>query len=180
MLFIGRPLSTIVRSLTYCQWSDWKKTNKNKTKLDDTAFEEALSSQKSPLWNQIRATDAKWASTPTFVVFTQHAEWKIMAPQVNQTGEVRLLLKLLNQKVDTECCVCSGEKTLTVQGLWVCKKTESLGEMHPQAPELLTFGYAYETVLAQSKQKKKKPEAVLCRWTLILVFTHLQVTSSCF
>lgn len=138
-----------------------------KKKLDDTAFEEALSSQKSPLWNQIRATDAKWARTPTFVVFTQHAGWKIIAPQVNQTGEVRLLSKLLNQKVDTECCVCSGEKTLTVQGLWVCKKTESLGEMHLQAPELLTFGYAYETVLAQSKQKKKKRLKQCCvdgRW----------------
>jgi len=78
---------------------------------------------------------------------------KIIA-QVNQTGEVRLLSKLLNQKVDTVCCVCSGEKTLTVQGLWVCKKTGSLVEMHLQAPELLTFRYAYKTVLNQSKQKR--------------------------
>lgn len=76
--------------------------------------------------------------------------------QVDQTGEVRLLSKLLNQKVDTVCCMCSRGKTLTVQGLWVCKKTESLVEMHPQALELLTFRYAYKTVLDQSKQKKKK------------------------
>lgn len=79
---------------------------------------------------------------------------KIIAPQVNQTGEVRLLSKLLIQKVDTECCVRSREKTLTVQGLWVCKKTESSLKMHLQAAELLTFRYAYKTVLNRSKQKK--------------------------
>lgn len=32
---------------------------------------------------------------------------KIITPQVNQTGEVRLLSKLLNQKVDIVCCMCS-------------------------------------------------------------------------
>lgn len=80
---------------------------------------------------------------------------KIITPQVNQTGEVRLLSKLLNQKVDTVRCMCSRGKTLTVQGLWVCKKTGSLVEMHLQALELLTFRYAYKTVLNQSKQKKK-------------------------
>ena len=81
---------------------------------------------------------------------------KIITPQVNQTGEVRLLSKLLNQKVDTVRCMCSRGKTLTVQGLWVCKKTGSLVEMHLQALELLTFRYAYKTVLNQSKQKKRK------------------------
>lgn len=81
---------------------------------------------------------------------------KIITPQVNQTGEVRLLSKLLNQKVDTVCCMCSRGKTLTVQGLWVCKKTGSLVEMHLQALELLTFRYAYTTVINQSKQKKKR------------------------
>ena len=106
---------------------------------------------------------------------------KIITPQVNQTGEVRLLSKLLNQKVDTVRCMCSRGKTLTVQGLWVCKKTGSLVEMHLQALELLTFRYAYKTVLNQSKQKKKKrAEAVRCRWTLTstLLFTHLQFMSS--
>lgn len=78
---------------------------------------------------------------------------KIITPQATQTGEVRLLSKLLNQKVDTVRCMCSRGKTLTVQGLWVCKKTGSLVEMHPQALELLTFRYAYKTVLNQSKQK---------------------------
>lgn len=101
--------------------------------------------------------------------------------QVNQTGEVRLLSKLLNQKVDTECCVYSREKTLTVQGLWVCKKTESSVKMHLQAAELLTFRYAYMTVLNQSKQKKERAGGVLCQWALIPpVFTHLQFMSSFF
>lgn len=54
--------------------------------------------------------------------------------------------------------MCSRGKTLTVQGLWVCKKTESLVEMHLQALELLKFRYAYKTVLNQSKQKKKREE----------------------
>lgn len=108
---------------------------------------------------------------------------KIITPQVNQTGEVRLLGKLLNQKVDTVCCICSRGKTLTVQGLWVCKKTGSWVEMHLQALELLTFRYAYKTVLNQSKQKKrgwKKAAAVLCGWTLTptLLFTHLLFMSS--
>lgn len=87
---------------------------------------------------------------------------KIITPQVNQTGEVRLLSKLLNQKVDTVCCMCSRGKTLTVQGLWVCKKTGRLVEMHRQALELLTFRYAYKTVLNQSKQKKKKRQVKQC------------------
>lgn len=44
--------------------------------------------------------------------FTQHTEMEIIShpptsPQVNQTGEVRLLSKLLNQKVDTVCCMRS-------------------------------------------------------------------------
>lgn len=34
------------------------------------------------------------------------------APEANQTGEVRLLSKLLNQKVDTVRCVRSGEAGL--------------------------------------------------------------------
>ena len=87
---------------------------------------------------------------------------KIITPQVNQTGEVRLLGKLLNQKVDTVCCICSRGKTLTVQGLWVCKKTGSWVEMHLQALELLTFRYAYKTVLNQSKQKKKGVKKGCC------------------
>lgn len=78
--------------------------------------------------------------------------------------------------------MCSRGKTLTVQGLWVCKKTGRSVEMHLQALELLTFRYAYKTVLNQSKQKKKKKkaEAVLCTWTLTstLLFTHLQFMSS--
>lgn len=76
--------------------------------------------------------------------------------KVNQTGEVKLLSQLLNQKVDTVYCGCSRGKTLTVQGLWVGKKSRSLVEMHLQAPELLTFRYAYKTLLNQSKQKGKK------------------------
>lgn len=99
---------------------------------------------------------------------------KTITPQVNQTGEVRLLSKLLNQKVYTVCCMCSRGKTLTVQGLWVCKKTGSVEEMQLQALELLTFRYAYKTVLHQSKQKKT--EVVLCGWMLAstLLFTNLQ------
>lgn len=68
-----------------------------------------------------------------FAAFTQHAELEIIthpptSPQVNQTGEVRLLSKLLNQKVDTVCCMrCRAgggeEETLTVQGLGVCKES---------------------------------------------------------
>lgn len=94
-------------------------------------------------------------SLPLCGVHTAY-KMKIITPQVNQTGEVRLLSKLLNQKVDIVCCMCSRGKTLTVQGLWVCKKTGRSVEMHLQALGLLTFRYAYKTVLNQSKQKKKK------------------------
>lgn len=109
---------------------------------------------------------------------------KIITPRVNQTGEVRLLSKLLNQKVDTACCMRSRGKTLTVQGLWVCKETGILLEMHLQAQELLTFRYAYTTVINQSKHKMKKEkkmtEAVLFGWTLAstILFPHLQFMSS--
>lgn len=125
-------------------------------------------------------------SLPLCAILTA-CRMKSVTPQVNQTGKVRLLSKLLNQKVDTVCCMWPGGKTLTVQGLWVCKKTGSLVEMHLQALELLTFKYAYKTVLNQSKQKKKKEEKRLKQCCVVgcshthfysLIYNSCQVTST--
>lgn len=85
------------------------------------------------------------------------------APEANQTGEVRLLSKLLNQKVDTARCVRSeGSGTLTVQGLGVSKESRRLGEKRIcKLGNYCTFRCAYTTVINQSKRnggKKKEGE----------------------
>lgn len=83
------------------------------------------------------------------------------APEANQTGEVRLLSKLLNHKVDTARCVRSGgSETLTVQGLGVSKESRRLGEKRIcKLGNYCTFRCAYTTVINQSKRNEKKRES---------------------
>lgn len=81
---------------------------------------------------------------------------EFLTPGVNQTGEVRLLSKLLNQKVETVCFWSSRGKTLTVQGPPVCRKAGELGRNASASTGLLASGLAYTTVINQRKQKAKR------------------------
>lgn len=101
---------------------------------------------------------------------------EITTPWVGQTGEVRLLSKLLNQKVDTVCSRSSGGKTLKVQGLPVCKKAGELGRNATASNGWLASRLAYPTVINQRKQKGNRDSARTFTF-LIHLFTPINARS---
>lgn len=101
---------------------------------------------------------------------------EITTPWVGQTGEVRLLSKLLNQKVDTVCSRSSRGKTLTVQGLPVCKEAGELGRNASASNGWLASRLAYPTVINQRKQKGNRDSARTST-SLIHFFTPINARS---
>lgn len=101
---------------------------------------------------------------------------EITTPWVGQTGEVRLLSKLLNQKVDTVCSRSSRGKTLTVQGLPVCKEAGELGRNASASNGWLASRPAYPTVINQRKQKGNR-DSTRTSTFLIHLFTPINARS---